>query len=184
MYYLGQQIVRAMQQAGYDTRIHCCYRSPAEQDKVFQKGYSQVQAFGSAHQYLEAVDIIHRTRGWDMPPEFWDTLQACAQAVARKHKVSLTYGHDWAWKDSAHIQMTDWKTVKAKLGETVPSDYDLAQRFKEVLPKVWKQHECSTGFRLSIDARDVQPGDPIGQKELADRRAVSAEKLRRNMAQL
>lgn len=131
MFYLGQQIVKAMEDAGYPAKIVECWRSPERQSKMLEGGSSRAGPWHSPHQYFEAVDIIHPSKGWDVSPEYWRTLSACVRIVAEKFKVELEHGHNWRFVDSAHIELKDWRKVKTK---RKPTSADLWRRFQEVLP--------------------------------------------------
>lgn len=143
MFYLGQQIVRAMQDAGFPAKIHCCYRSPADQEKMFLRGVSKAHAGQSAHQYYMAVDIIHAHDGW--PPgddPFWEVLASCVEVVAERFHVALDHGHHWSWRDSAHIELEDWRALR-DLVALPPSKPQLAWLFETVLPGPWRQFQKS-----------------------------------------
>ena len=161
MYYLAQQIVRKMQDAGYPARIYCCYRTPHEQQKAFDRKASKARPFQSPHQFYEAVDIIHPDKGWEPDdPGYWDMLKAAGQAVANKYRIELEFGHDWGW-DSAHIELKDWRDFRERIltekgfedtseawrwyrqqknHEPLVTERELALRFNEVLPAEFKQH--------------------------------------------
>lgn len=174
MYYLGEQIVRAMQKAGYPAKILYCYRSPEFQNELYQKGRTTVgvsptparplgwtvtnaDAWESPHNYCEAVDIIHETRGWDVSEEFWEALASCVRIVGDKYGVYLVHGHDWDGdgipvhkdpdekrRDSAHIELGSWRVVKrwhqasmtTEDRERPLNDDELWLRFEEILPQV------------------------------------------------
>lgn len=149
MYYLGQQIVKGMQDAGYPAKIIECYRSPERQLKVFSEGHSKATAWQSPHQYNEAVDIVHPSKYWNVSEEYWTTLAAVVEIVAEKYSVQLTHGHTWKFRDSAHIQLADWKRVRNAHralinyeGKPRPRTKDeLWRRFEEVLPAVARSHK-------------------------------------------
>jgi hypothetical protein len=151
MFFLGLQIVKAMQDAGYPAKIHECYRPPERQDALFAKGKSKARAWSSPHQFLEAVDIIHPSKGWNVSDEYWDTLHACATIVEEKFGVEFEHGYDWGW-DKAHIELKDWRVMRERIkrasGAKMRNPYpaELWQRFKEVLPSVAKQHMRSPRF--------------------------------------
>lgn len=161
MYFLGQQIVKGMQQAGYPAKIHCCYRTPEEQQRALDRGASNARPFRSPHQFYEAVDIIHESFAWfhpDLRPpstpkevwekqaaDFWETLAAVSRTVADRYGVRLELGHDWGW-DSAHIELRDWRDFRRAIGMSVPTRVQLAARFSEVLPHQWKQFQKSKSF--------------------------------------
>lgn len=140
MHWLGEQIVKRMEKAGYPSRIFCAYRSPEEQQKAFDRGASKARPFRSPHQFFEAVDIIHKTKAWDVSQDYWDTLAIVVRTIERQYKVDLVHGYDWGW-DSAHIELKDWRAVRAAqsyLGPyRVPTSAELEQRFKSVLPAVY-----------------------------------------------
>lgn len=154
MMYLGEQIVKAMQDAGRPAKILWCYRSPEQQDRLYSKGrreegaiVTNASAFRSPHQYMEAVDIIHPTLGWGVTEDYWDTLAVCVRTVAEKYGIELDHGHHWRFRDSAHVQLWDWRGVIERYDpdhedmQWKPSPGQLWQRFQEVLPKVAKRLE-------------------------------------------
>lgn len=145
MMFLGQQIVRAMQDQGYPSKIYQCYRDPDDQMVAYYRGNSKAKAYESPHQYFEAVDIIHQKHGWNVSHEYWDTLQACVEMVSEKYGVKLNHGHTWKWRDSAHIEIRDWRSFKHYVGRQRPTQEQLAQRFEDLLPQVWKQYKRSKG---------------------------------------
>lgn len=162
MVYLGQQIVKSMEDAGYPAKIHCSWRSPEEQQLVFNKGRSKARPWQSPHQFFEAVDIVHPSLYWAVSPSYWETLAACVELIALKYDVDLVHGHHWKFTDSAHIELKDWRTQRlvnecrydaeitqwlvdcarmspklpAKPKRTRPNSEELAARFRSVLPKV------------------------------------------------
>lgn len=151
MYYLGQQIVKAMQDAGYPAKILWCYRSPEIQRGLYAQGrtapgrkVTNAKPWDSPHQYFEAVDIIHPSLGWQVSEDYWEALASCVRIVADKFGVELDHGHTWRFRDSAHIQLKDWKTVRDRHRRQVldeglnrpPNEAELWFRFCEVLPSV------------------------------------------------
>lgn len=153
MFFLGQQIVKAMQDAGYPATIYQCFRSPDEQYRLYSQGrttdgpkVTNALPFQSAHQLYEAVDIIHPERGWNVSPEYWETLAACVAAISERFAVDLEHGHHWKFTDSAHIELADWRNwriaLKARYGESrVPNARERWERFGQVLPRVVKRYE-------------------------------------------
>lgn len=156
MQFLGQQIVKAMEDAGYPAKIHCLWRSPKKQNAAYYDGFSKARAWQSPHQYLEAVDIIHPGLGWNVTQDYWDHLAACTRIVADRYGVELTGGLDWGW-DLAHVELKDWRKVKDReKWREYRQDYEKAvkenkatpqlphdalwERFVEVLPEVAARH--------------------------------------------
>lgn len=151
MMFLGQQIVSAMQRGGYPAKIVWCYRSPEKQRELYAQGrtatgsiVTHAKAWESAHQYSEAVDIVHPWKGWDVPPDYWEALASAVRIVADKYGVDLEHGHNWKFADSAHIELSDWRdfrnqhrTVMLTEGHNrPPSEMQLWERFMDVLPDV------------------------------------------------
>lgn len=155
MVFLGQQIVKAMQDAGYPAKIHTHYRSPEDQERAFASKNSKARAWQSPHQFLEAVDIVHPSLGWNVSQDYWDTLYSCAKIVEDRFGVTFELGYDWGW-DLAHVELKDWRTVRDRLMDQQrrrkepmrpPTPKELWERFKEVLPATARQHARAVGFR-------------------------------------
>lgn len=178
MLFLGQQIVRAMQDAGYPARIHCHYRSPTKQAELKEAGRSRAGPWESPHQFYEAVDIIHASKGWEVSSDFWDTLAGCARIVSQKYGVELELGHDWGW-DSAHIEIKDWRKFRDQIRHRWMSDYlewrdrgreeprpepspitsqELWERFEAVLPAVAQEYQRRKPSARPVDASAALEG--------------------------
>lgn len=160
MYYIGQQIVKGMEDAGYPSKIAECLRSPARQRKLRADGRSKAGEWDSGHQYSEAVDIIHASKGWNVPDEYWDTLRSVTRIVAKKYGIELECGYDWGW-DKAHIEIKDFRIQRkrykamlsraSRLGRDVTlSEWHLWERFKEVLPEVARDYEARLRRKLKL----------------------------------
>jgi hypothetical protein len=165
MYYLGQQIVKLMEDAGYPCKIWQCYRSPEDQTEYYVRGTSKAKAWQSPHQYYEAVDLLHPSLYWDVSDEYWETLAACVRTVADKYGVPLVHGHTWGW-DSAHVELPDWRVIMRRQAERFgtgavdtmrPTEADLWARFQEVLPGVAKAY-----LRSDRGRRQRAPGESYG----------------------
>lgn len=152
MIFLAQQIVKAMQDAGYPATIFNSYRSPEQQNREYLEGDSKAKAWQSPHQFLEAVDIVHPGKFWNVSEDYWETLHACGKIVEERFGVDLVFGYDWGW-DKAHIELADWKSVARDISEKTngvmrpPTPKELWQRFEAVLPRVAKQHRKSVYFQ-------------------------------------
>lgn len=135
MYFLGLQICKRMGEIGFPSRVHCCYRSGADQDAAFARGASRARAGQSPHQFLEAVDIVHEARAWDVPPAYWAALASVVRNVAADYGVELSGGFVWGW-DLAHVELADWRRMRAFVEHRRPSEAELYVRFRDVLPSV------------------------------------------------
>lgn len=141
MLYIGQQIVKRMEKMGYPSRIVEHYRDPERQDELYLAGYSKAKAWQSPHNYFEAVDIVHKTLYWNAPPEYWDALSVCVRVIETELNVDLEHGHKWKFVDSAHIEIKDWRNVRARQmlnpdGLHKPTPAELLFRWQEVLPQI------------------------------------------------
>ncbi|UAB90387.1 hypothetical protein I5192_06920 [Ruegeria sp. SCSIO 43209] len=166
MFYLGQQIVKAMEDAGYPAKISECYRTPERQKQLRIEGRTKAGPWESPHQYYEAVDIIHPSLGWNVSRKYWLTLNACMRVIEAKYGVNLIHGHDWndngipvyddpeeRFYDAAHIQLADWKKQRDRHRATIglegkprpPNQLELWVRFEEVLPELARR--CARGYK-------------------------------------
>lgn len=144
--WIGLQIVKRMQSMGYPSKIQYCYRSAAYQDALYMKRVNgkrvtNARGWQSAHQYYEAVDIVHETLFWEAPPEYWEALALCVRQVSDQYKIELEHGHNWRFVDSAHIEYKGWREQKGRYlngnGEPRPlTQREILERFQELLPKV------------------------------------------------
>jgi hypothetical protein len=155
MLYLGQQIVKVMQDAGYPAKIFHHYRTAEQQNLLFAEGRTKARAWQSPHNFCEAVDIVHPSLFWEgVTDDYWDTLYACGKIVEERFGVDLEFGYDWGW-DKAHIELKDWRKVRdmkrAHMRHTghmaPPTPKELWHRFQEVLPAVARQAAKAKGFR-------------------------------------
>lgn len=170
MMYLGQQIIKRMEDAGYPSKIVYCFRGWDLQAELYAKGrtapgrrVTNAPPGHSPHQWYEAVDICHKTLGWKVSDDYWMTLHKVVRQVAEIYDVSLTHGEDWdgdgirvshdpdeTFRDAAHIELTDWRLWRERLEnrrfdlEQPPTEQERWERFKEVLPKVaaaWERRQ-------------------------------------------
>lgn len=143
MLYLGGQIVKRLGKAGWPAYIVEGYRSPERQRELKSngKGVTNASAWESAHQFYEAVDIVHKSLLWEAPPEFWETMAAIVRTVADEYDVELVHGHHWKMVDSAHVELKSWGDVRSKQIARAgfaytPTENELRERFAEILPKL------------------------------------------------
>jgi hypothetical protein len=89
------------------------WRSPQQQAKAKANGVSLAAAWESPHQFGCAVDIIHKTRGWNLTKAEWAVIGAIGKEVARKLGVRITWGGDFmSLYDPAHWELTDFREVR------------------------------------------------------------------------
>ena len=149
MIYLGQQICKRMEKGGWPSRIAYGYRTPEHQNRLYNtrtpkgKRVTYAKAYQSPHNFFEAVDIVHKGKGWDAPKEYWEALAQCVRVVSQEYNVALVHGHHWKMVDSAHIELADWREVRKRQQRLQrphwpPTKHELAERFEEVLPLVWR----------------------------------------------
>lgn len=153
MFFLLQQIVRAMQDAGYPAKIVEFYRSPERQEELYNRRprVTKARAYESAHQYMCAGDIVHETLGWNVTEDFWSTLASCVRIVADKFDVELEHGHHWRFRDSAHVQLKAWRYFAEGVGKRKPKPSDLFMLWEDTLPSEWQrymQRSAQSGKRV------------------------------------
>lgn len=144
MGFLGDQIKKEMQRAGFAPRTYCLYRSPEQQAIERASGDSKAGPYSSAHQYYAGEDIICEYWAWFASPKapngdgFWDALWDCVELVSEKYGVKFSKRLSW---DAAHVQIADWRSFARKVGKRKPTQDELDAWFAELLPEVWKQHQ-------------------------------------------
>ena len=155
--YVGQQIVRQMQESGHDAKIFEHFRTPERQAELLKQGATKAGPWDSAHQIGLAVDIIDAKRGW--PPfddPFWEALSVAVKIVGAKLGIDLEHGYDWGW-DAAHIELKHYRRYRDAWKPHILSldrvqdqmAYVHAQQdalFAAELPTVWKQHRKAKGL--------------------------------------
>ena len=115
IYYVGQRIVRQMQEAGYPAIIFEHIRTPERQTELMARKVTKAGPWDSAHQYGLAVDIIPASKTW--PPfsdPFWEALAVAVQIVQDELGNRLAHGYTWGW-DAAHIELLDYRRYRADL---------------------------------------------------------------------
>jgi len=167
MLWLGDQICKRMERSGWPSMIRFGYRTPEHQNRLYNsrtpKGrrITNARAYQSPHNFYEAVDIVHKTKGWQASPAYWEALAQCVRVVSKEYGVPLTHGHHWKMVDSAHIELSDWREVRKRQlrfgrGNYRPTTTELAERFEEVLPLVWRaKHGTTDPYKLSA-SKDKQ----------------------------
>lgn len=88
---------------------HTVLRTPEEQQKAYDAGFSRAKPWESPHQWGLAVDIIHSLKAWDLTPQQWDILGAWGMQVAQDLKIDVVWGGNWDFYDPAHWEIADWK---------------------------------------------------------------------------
>lgn len=91
--------------AGAPVKFHSFYRSPQEQNELYQAGKSAARAYQSAHNFGLAADYHFDPQGWKVPEEWWQFGDQVARYVGLETGIS--------WKDANHIQLPGWKLWKS-----------------------------------------------------------------------
>lgn len=104
-----QHLNRALFARGFPFYAYEFLRSNERQAELKAKGRSKAGPGQSPHNHGMAVDVIHCKRGWDLSREEWDIVGAIGKEVARKRKIPIEWGGDWAFWDPAHWQLADWR---------------------------------------------------------------------------
>lgn len=159
MGFLSDQIMKEMQRALYRPREFNLYRSPAEQQRKFDQGFSRALPLNGAHQFMGASDIIDERWAWFDPKQkgcpdgtrFWNTLWDCVEVVSEKYQVEFRKRISWDpahvelanWRDFRSVILPDWEEVRTKKhfgGYDGPNQEQLDWYFQITLPAVWRQH--------------------------------------------
>lgn len=137
MEFLARKIVDHMNSSGYPATVVELYRSPERQEELVRKRPRVTNAgpFQSAHQYSLAADIIHPTKGWDVSEQYWEQLAAVVRIVAERYQVPLEHGHHWKFRDSAHVELRDWRVLASEIGGRVPTRVEMREWARRVLPR-------------------------------------------------
>ena len=146
MYFIGQQIVKRMQDIGWDAILHECFRDSEEQLKYYDLGLTVDRPYESPHQFSMAVYIVHRTDLWRVPDRFWEDLSACAAIVGDQFGLELEHCYNVAGY-KAHIALKSWRDIRARFGNRPLTSDQLDLVFEELLPSVWKQHTKSVSYQ-------------------------------------
>jgi hypothetical protein len=141
MLYIGQQIVKRMEKTGYPSKVIEHWRTPERQRMLQARGNSKAGPWQSPHQFGEAVDIVHKTRGWQVSPDYWAALATCVRVIEAELNVRLVHGHTWHFVDSAHVELKDWRDIRnAQITmrgyNWVPTESELRDRWRAVLPSI------------------------------------------------
>lgn len=99
---------------------HCVRRDAAEQLRVFNAGHSKARYGQSPHNFGCAVDLIHGTKGWDIPEKSWRLVGHIGKEVALQAGIGIEWGGDFKslW-DPAHWQLANWDT-RARIAGLMP----------------------------------------------------------------
>lgn len=146
--FLAQQIIKRMASKGWPCKISEHWRTPERQAELLARGASKAGPWRSPHQYGLAVDIVHQTLGWNVPERFWADLHGCVQVIERQYGVALEHGHTWRFRDSAHVELGDFRRWRDLWGPRRPSSAEMDQCFAEVLPAVWAAYVKANHYRL------------------------------------
>lgn len=150
MAFVAQQVLKRMADKGWSCRVFEHWRSPERQEQMIAKGVSKAGPWRSAHQYGLAVDIIHATRAWDVPERFWEDMAAVVRVIEETYKVDLEHGHRWKFRDSAHIELKNFRKYRDLWGQRTPTEAELDACFAAEMPAVWKAHVRSGKARCRL----------------------------------
>ena len=156
MKYLGQQIVKTMEDSGRPCFIWCHHRPAEQQQREFDDGDSKARPWSSPHQYLCAVDLLHPVLYWNASPDYWRSLNAAVKVVEEKFNVPLTHGFEWGW-DSAHVELDDWEALAACIKPETPTRIQLCEQFEYLMPTQWKSFlKTKAGDKYTEDLQTVE----------------------------
>ena len=105
-----------------DFTITCGQRGKAAQDDAFRRGHSKAKFGQSPHNFAPALafDFIpypFEDADWKRPEKF-AAIAAVIKQAAKTVGVDVTWGGDFrSFKDSPHIELTAWRTIRGELAE-------------------------------------------------------------------
>ena len=111
----AQAFQKELRRYGIPCVITEIYRDGRRQNDLKAQGRSKAGAGQSPHQYGLAFDLVHGRRWWDLTPKEWAVIGAIGKEVARKRKIPVEWGGDWAFYDPAHWQIEGWRLFKPHL---------------------------------------------------------------------
>lgn len=101
--------IRRFRRLGVPVFGHCVTRSNAVQQRHFVTGVSKAKPGQSPHNSGRAVDLIHGTKGWQVPKPCWDLIGHIGKEVANALGVKIRWGGEWDFYDPAHWELEDWR---------------------------------------------------------------------------
>jgi peptidoglycan L-alanyl-D-glutamate endopeptidase CwlK len=103
-----EQAVAACKAAGLPAMVYEAYRSAELQELYYERGRTQVPPTGTVtnarsnlyswHGYGLAVDVIHATKEWDAPEQWF------ADVAVHFRAAGCRWGGEWKFKDLPHFQ--------------------------------------------------------------------------------
>jgi peptidoglycan LD-endopeptidase CwlK len=117
-----ERAIRAANDKGFDAVVYETYRSQQLQEAYFARGRTLVPPVATVtnarsnlyswHGYGLAVDVVSKTKGWDVSADWFADVAACFRAEGCR------WGGEWKMKDLPHFQ---WGACK-------PSPSDMARQ--------------------------------------------------------
>ena len=118
-----QALVAKFHKLGIPLFAHCVVRTPEQQDSAFVLGNSNIKGSEPYPHRFAAVDIIHGTKGWDLPEQCWDLIGHYGYEVAKSLSIPIVWGGDWDGDgdkhdqklyDPAHWELAFWRSMEPK----------------------------------------------------------------------
>lgn len=122
---LAENLLRLAADRGIPLRVASAYRSPTEQQALFDAGtgVTNAKALESYHNHGLAFDVVPEAYlslpDWNPGGPLWQDVGALGKSVG------LEWGGDWKKKDLPHFQLTaapisELKAYFVKFGEIMP----------------------------------------------------------------
>lgn len=106
--------VKRLKKLGVPVFAHCVWRGEHEQNRLYVQGRSKVTYGNSAHNYGCAVDLIHGTKGWDIPEKSWAMIGHIGLELAASKGWKIQWGGTWKFYDPAHWELANWRKRAAE----------------------------------------------------------------------
>ena len=102
------RLYRMLKKMGVPMYFHTVYRSPALQEQLKSKGYSNLA--NGPHQRSAAFDMVHSDAHWDMSKNAWQFIGILGKEIAKTNGLKVNWGGDFRNPyDPAHWELQDWR---------------------------------------------------------------------------
>lgn len=106
---------------------HCVVRTDAAQGRLFVQGRTKARPGQSPHNHGKAIDLVHGTKGWEIPKPCWDLIGHVGKEVAASLNIKVVWGGDWEFYDPAHWELADWRNYADRVADDVRAEAELEE---------------------------------------------------------
>lgn len=136
-HYLAQQVCATMQRGGWPSVVAYSLRSPQAHNRLYEAEQTNLDVWESPHVFGEAANVWHPSLQRQVSAEYWRAFQDAVYLVSRRYSVDIDS------TSSGHLELADWRAQQPYLNSRPPHPAELQDRFRAVLPAVYRQYERS-----------------------------------------